>query len=172
MVHAKEKGKSARRVKEIFEVESVDAKSGEVKTRKIFEWDPATDTFKKINESNKVQKIVTSIGGKLEDALQEIKLRQKILEMFEQKGIKDYLEITKQINLYYKEPSKILDQMGDFAPQIKVPEEKISKEEVKTEIGKEISQKIQVQVDSLKKEIRKRISILNLFGMKEIRDKQ
>ena len=175
MVHAKEKGKSARRVKEIFEVESVDAKTGEVKTNKIFEWDPATDTFKKLNESIKVQKVVTSIGGNMEDALEEINRRQKILEWFEQKGIKDYLEITKEINLYYKEPKKILDQMGDFLPikatiEKEIGEVKEVPEEISEGIG--IPKEIPLQVaTTVKKEIRKRISILDLLGMKEIREK-
>lgn len=177
MVHAKEKGKSARRVKEIFEVESVEAKTGEVKTRKIFEWDPTTDIFKKVNESIKVQKIVTSIGGKLEDALQEINRRQKILEWFSQKGITDYLEITKQINLYYKEPSKILEQMGDFTSPIKIVSqvEEIP-EQVKTQVPEKMPEEIPKQMPlqvatAVKREVRKRTSILDLLGMKEIREK-
>jgi len=175
MIHAKEKGKSARRVKEIFEVESVDAKTGEVHTRKVFEWDPATDTFRKVNESIKVQKIVSTIGGNDEEAIEEISRRQRILEWFAQKGIKDYLEVTKQINTYYKEPQKILGPMGDFAPQIKIapqlPREN-AKPEMKTDL-KEVPIGVpQVEIPAVtKKEPRKRMSILDLLGMKEVREK-
>ena len=180
MVHAKEKGKSARRVKEIYEIESVDAKTGEVKTRKIFEWDPVTDAFTKINESIKVQKVVTAIGGNMEEALQEIERRQKILEWFGQNGIKDYLEITKQINTYYKEPQKILDQMKGFVPPIMVApklqmetehEEKLIQAIPKTPQEISVPEEIPVRVMPAKKEARKRISILDILGMKEIREK-
>jgi archaeal flagellar protein FlaI len=176
MVHAKEKGKSARRVKEVFEVESVDAKTGEVKTRKIFEWNPASDTFKKVNESIKVEKIVTSIGGNMEDALQEINTREKILEWFSEKGIKDYLEITQQINLYYKEPSKILEQMGDFMPPTRASQVQEIPEQGRTEVSEKMLEGIPKQMPlqvarAAKKGIRKRISILDLLGMKEIREK-
>jgi flagellar protein FlaI len=176
MIHAKEKGKSARRVKEVVEVESVDPKTGEVHTRKVFEWDPVTDTFKKVNESIKVQKIVSTIGGELEEALEEINRRQRILEWFEQKGIKDYLQVTNQINAYYKEPQKILGPMGDFAPQIKIAPQ-LPKESAKKEVNAEVPKEIAVQAAAAevpattKKEQRKRTSILDLLGMKEVREK-
>jgi flagellar protein FlaI len=113
IVHAREKGKSARRIKEVVEVESVDAKTGEVKTVPIFTWNPSTDTFEKVNESIKVKKFVTAKGGRIEDALAEIERRKKILEWLRAKGIKDYLEVTKIINLYYKEPRKVFEMIGE-----------------------------------------------------------
>src|SRR3989338_2975372 len=76
MIHAREKGKSARRMKEVHEVESVDARTGEVKTRKIFEWDPVTDSYRKMAESLKIQKLVASVGTTLEGAEKEIKRRE------------------------------------------------------------------------------------------------
>jgi flagellar protein FlaI len=51
MAHTKEKGKSARRIKEVVEIEGVDPKTDEVKTNTIFKWDPSTDSFEKINDS-------------------------------------------------------------------------------------------------------------------------
>jgi len=171
MVHAKEKGKSARRVKEVFEVESVDAKTGEVNTRKIFDWDPVSDNFKKVGESIKVPKIVATLGGNMEQAVEEINRRQKILEWLKEKGIRDYLEVTKQINLYYKEPQKILDQIKDITIKPVIAKSVMLQQEVKQEPEK-LPEQIPVQVAQVKKEQRKRTSILDLLGMKEIREKQ
>ncbi len=109
MIHAKEKGKSARRVKEVIEIEGVDPKTNEIKSRVIFRWNPVTDTFEKVNESIKIEEIAVSKGGKLADALLEIERRKRILEWMAKKKIKDYVEFTKIVNQYYKEPSKILD---------------------------------------------------------------
>lgn len=165
MVHAKEKGKSARRVKDVYEIENVDAKTGEVHAKKIFEWDPVTDTFKKIDESIKIAKVVGTTGGNLPDALEELKRRQRVLEWFSAKGIKDYLEVTQQINLYYKEPSKILNQMGEFVAPTKnkfEPQIQVAAEKPQAQI-----QPQQVPVEAKKK----RTSILDLLGMKVIREK-
>lgn len=199
MVHAKEKGKSARRVKEVYEIEYVEPKTGEVHTRKIFEWDPITDTFKKVQDSIKVEKIVSSIGGNMQDALMEIERRQKILEWFSATGVKDYLDITQKINLYYKEPAKILSQISDIeaipAVMPHVQMQAIPKihpvtqlqPETETELQREpeipepeIQEEQETQPEELQpqaievrkpREKRKRISVLDLFGMKEIREK-
>ena len=45
MVHARTKGKTARRVKEIIEIESVDTKTGVARTNKVFNWLASEDKF-------------------------------------------------------------------------------------------------------------------------------
>jgi flagellar protein FlaI len=107
MVHAKEKGESARRIKEVVEIQSVDPKTGEVKANPVFRWNPTKDTYEKFYESIKVKKIAEEIGGKVEDAIKEIKRREKFLESLREKGIKDFIEVTKYIKFYYKQ-TKIL----------------------------------------------------------------
>jgi flagellar protein FlaI len=107
MVHAKEKGESARRIKEVVEIQSVDPKTGEVKANPVFRWNPTKDTYEKFYESTKLKEIVEETGGKLEDALKEIKRREKFLESLKEKGIKDFVEVTKYIKFYYKQ-TKIL----------------------------------------------------------------
>jgi len=108
MIHAREKGKAARRVKEIVETEAVDPKTKDVKTKTIFLWNPTSDGFERIEDSIRLKKVVAARGGKLEDALADIERRRKILEWLRENKINDYIEVTKYINLYYKEPEKIL----------------------------------------------------------------
>jgi len=132
MVHAKEKGKSSRRVKEVVEIESVDPKTDEVRTNLVFRWNAATDEFEKVNESIMVKKISLSTGANLEDTLKEIEKRKKIIEWLKERGVRDYLEFTKMINLYYKEPQKLLEMMEEkVAPPVEVKEEEKKVEEEK-----------------------------------------
>ena len=121
MIHAREKGKSARRIKEVVEVEGVDPKTDEVKTRVVFRWNPEKDVYEKVGESIKIQKIVTAKGGRLEDALKDIAIRQKILEWFRGKNMKDYQEVTNIISLYYRDPKKVLSAIGTMPIPIKIP---------------------------------------------------
>ncbi|MFH1622957.1 MAG: type II/IV secretion system ATPase subunit [Candidatus Aenigmatarchaeota archaeon] len=114
MVHAREKGKSARRVKQIAEVLNVDAKTGEVKTNIVFTWDPVSDTFVKVNESVTARKLVEAKGGTAEQAMKEMEVRTRVLEWMRAQGITDYTEVTKIINRYYKEPNILMEQMAGF----------------------------------------------------------
>jgi len=117
MVHARERGKSARRIKEVVEIESVDPKTDEVKTNVIFKWDPATDSFHKVNDSVIVGRLAVARGGIVSEAREEIERRRIILEWFRQREVRDFMEITRMINLYYKEPKKLYEMMGEtFVP--------------------------------------------------------
>jgi len=113
MIHAKEKGKSARRIKEIVEIESVDPKTFEVKTNVVFRWNPAFDKYEKINESSKVKKIALLKGADLEKELSEIKRRERFLNWLLENGVKDYDEVAKFIVAYYKEPEKVEEMMKE-----------------------------------------------------------
>jgi flagellar protein FlaI len=151
MVHAREKGKSARRIKEIVEIESVDPKTEEVKSRVIFRWNPVTDEYEKVNESIKVSKIATSKGGTEKEALEEIEKRAKVIKWLKEKEIKDYMENVKYINMYYKEPNKLFEMMG----------EKIEEKPV-------LPTRIPATLLEKKKE-KLRVSILSLLGLKRER---
>lgn len=154
MIHAREKGKSARRMKEVIEVESVNPKTDEVKTRTIFAWDPITDTYKKVGESIKIEKVTLAKGGNIEYAKKEVERRKRIIEWLKAKNIRDYIEVTKLINLYYKEPEKLMEMIGEeFEGPVK--------ETPRIEPQK---QRIAVEVPREKK--RRRISLLSLLGLK------
>ena len=150
MVHAKEKGKSARRIKEIIEIVGVDPKTDEVKTNVVFRWDPAKDEFEKVNESIKIETLAKAYGASKEDALREIEIRKKILDWMLKNGITDYAKVTEIINTYYKEPEKILE---------KIKVEKIEKPVV---VKKEVEKKVEKP--------KKKRKIWEIFGFKVIRE--
>jgi flagellar protein FlaI len=131
MTFAKEKGGSSRRVKEIEEVISVDEK-GNVKTNLVYRWNPATDTFEKVNESFRLKKIASYIGVSYENVLEDIERRKKFLRWLLSQGIKDYLEVTKYINEFYKNPKKFEEIIGKVSVErMGVKEEKEIKVEEK-----------------------------------------
>lgn len=113
MTHAREKGKSARRIKELAEIVSVDPKTDEVKTNIVFRWDPVSDTYQKASESIKTEKFATNRGSTTEDANMEIERRKGIILWMQSKGIKDFAEAAKYINMYYKEPEALIKIIGE-----------------------------------------------------------
>ncbi|MCS7093590.1 MAG: type II/IV secretion system ATPase subunit [Candidatus Aenigmarchaeota archaeon] len=128
MTFAKEKGKAARRVKEIEEIERVD-ENGNVKTVTIYKWDPISDTFQKLNESIKLKKIASNMGVSYEEILKELERRKKFLRWLLNQGIKDYTQVTKNINEYYKDPKKFWQILGEVVVESK-PVERVEKMEI------------------------------------------
>lgn len=157
MVHAREKGKSARRVKEVVEIESVDPKTAEVKYRTIFKWNPEKDVFEKVFDSVKVEKVALAKGGKVEDAWAEIKTREKILNWMKAKGIKDYVEVVRLMNLYHKDKKKFFE----IAEGLEIEEE----EKFET---RKFEKKVEVVLPRVEK---KKIPLLHLLGFKIVRER-
>ena len=102
MVHARERGKSARRIKEIIEIVGVDRESEEVLTNVVYKWDAFNDNYVKVNKSVKIKEICEKIGLNYKKALQEIKRREKLLRWLHKNRIKTYEEVAKYIQGYYK----------------------------------------------------------------------
>ena len=120
MVNAKEKGKSARRVKSVVEIESVDPKTGTPHTIETFGWVPSTDSFSSnLEESYLLKRIAFDKSMSYEDMLKEIKRRKDVLEWMRKFGVTDYREVCKLINIYYKEPSIIMEWVKKNVPPYK-----------------------------------------------------
>lgn len=161
MAHAREKGKSARRLKEFVEIVSVDTKTDEVKTNVLFMWDPTTDSYQKVNESVILRKLIEAKGENFEDALAEIEKRRKVLDWLYSQGVKDYKEVVGYINMYYKEPGKLFEQMKEkYDVPVKTPQ---------TVMPIKVPVEIQKPKDIVNEEIPVkqpvRISMLGLLGL-------
>jgi flagellar protein FlaI len=160
MIHAREKGKSARRVKEVVEIESVDPRTDEVKYRVVFKWNPETDSFQEVEKSLKVERVTLAKGGNLEEAWAEIKRRERILEWMRAKGIKEYTEVVKMINLYHKDKKKFFEIVGEELEEIKPREREILPK-----------QEIKVVKKTEEKEKKKRTSLLQILGFRILRER-
>ena len=171
MTHAREKGKSARRMKEFVEIVSVDAKTDEVKTNVLFMWDPMTDTYQKVNESVILRKLVEAKGENFEDALAEIERRKKVLFWLHSQDIKDYVKVSEYVNMYYKEPAKVFEQMKEeycvkIKPETSLPVQIPSAIPMETPIQMEQKNEINEERVEIPVEQPGRVSMLGLLGLK------
>ncbi len=104
MVHAREKGKSARRVKEVVEIESVNAKTGTAETSKTFKWVPFEDKFNYTGSSQILKKISEEKGIQMDNIKKEIEVRKKVLNWMLENNLTNMGEVAKYIHDYYKSP--------------------------------------------------------------------
>ena len=160
MTQIKEKG-NKRKVKEIIEIVSVDPRTEDIKTNLVFVWNPVTDSYEKVNDSIILRKLTEARGENFEDVLIELERRKKVLEWLDSQGIKDYLEVTRYINMYYKEPEILFELVKE---KMEIPKELQNTKKLQIPIQKE--KEIIIEEKPAKK-----ISILELLGFKMIREK-
>ncbi|MEE9406081.1 MAG: type II/IV secretion system ATPase subunit [Candidatus Aenigmarchaeota archaeon] len=129
MSNAKEKGKSARRVKEIIEIQSIDSQTNKVLGTKTFMWIPSTDEFKDNTvESQLLHKISFERGISFPEIRKQLEKRKKVLEWMKRHNILQYDEVTKLVNLYYKDEDAIMDWVQrDIPPYQTKTKEAISR---------------------------------------------
>jgi flagellar protein FlaI len=117
MVNASEKGKSARRVKEINEVQSVDLRTGGVHTIKTFSWVPSQDKY---NESPGTSEVLRRIsfdkGIPYPKLLEEVEKRKKVLDWMQRHSVVQYDEVCKIINLYYNDEPTLMGWVAKDTP--------------------------------------------------------
>ncbi|MBU5689558.1 MAG: type II/IV secretion system ATPase subunit [Candidatus Aenigmatarchaeota archaeon] len=133
MSHAKEKGKSARRVKEIEEIKYIDPDSLKVVTNRVAEWEPSNDKYVFYGNSLVVEKIAKFKGITVEEAIKEIENRKSILEWMLKNNIKDFEKVSSLINEYYKNPEKTLSRLQGFRAKLEIIEPKTVEVSVKKE---------------------------------------
>ncbi|MAH42391.1 secretion system protein E [archaeon] len=109
MSHAKEKGQSARRVKEMMEIVDVDWESGEAKTHQMSDWNAAKDNFSiaSLSSSYVVKKIADEKGLSVSHIIQDINDRKKVLHWLSEKDF-DWKEVAEHISLYEKNKKKMM----------------------------------------------------------------
>ncbi|HIJ17863.1 MAG TPA: type II/IV secretion system ATPase subunit [Thermoplasmata archaeon] len=106
MVHSREKGKSARRVKEIVEIESIDINSGAPLTTKSFVWIPADDSYEYRTNSWLLNKVSTEKGIPMNVVIREIAKRKKFLSWLYENNITNMKELSRYTSLYHRSPEK------------------------------------------------------------------
>ncbi|MEM5832415.1 MAG: type II/IV secretion system ATPase subunit [Candidatus Aenigmatarchaeota archaeon] len=107
MTHAKEKGATARRVKEVIEIVSVDPRSGEISSNVVFRWNPATDSFEKAENPIWLKRIAANTGIPEEVLNKEYEKRIDLLRKWKLEGKIDYVSFYSLIKSYYKKAIEI-----------------------------------------------------------------
>jgi flagellar protein FlaI len=110
MTNAKEKGKSARRVKEIVEIQSVDPHTGHPHTKETFSWIASADEFRNsVQDSEVLRRISFEEGLGYGMISEELQRRRQVLEWMQNHDIVHYRDVCRFINLYYKDPRTLMD---------------------------------------------------------------
>lgn len=107
MQRAPQFGKSARRIKEIAELESVDPATGKARVNRVFTWSPLYDRYDK-HRSYVFEVISTEFGLPLAQIGREVEDRKKFLEWMYSNKIFNFNEVGKLISLYYKDKKKAM----------------------------------------------------------------
>ena len=106
MVHAREKGKSARRVKEIIEIRDVDKDSGNARVNKVFSWMASQDEFEFRGNSWLLSEISKQKGIPMIDIIRDLSKRKTIIEWLSANNIIKIEDVSKYISMYHKNPAK------------------------------------------------------------------
>ncbi len=113
MIHAREKGETARRVKEVVEIESVDPKTGVARTNAVYYWSPDEDKFEFSRKGSSwyLQELAAHKGVRLEDLWEELKKRKLVLEWMQKKGITKFKDVASILAQYRKDPQSVLKKV-------------------------------------------------------------
>ncbi len=109
MTKAKEISESARRIREITEIVSVDKTTGEIMKNIVFVWNPFEDKYERMNESQKIRSICLKYGITYENALKEIEDRKRVIDWLVQNNKKEYKEVAEIIKMYYLSKETVMN---------------------------------------------------------------
>ena len=109
MTHAYERGASARRIKEIVEIDHVDSKTDNVVTNKAFGWNPAKDDYVH-GKAGILEKIGQIKGYSNEYIKKEMTDRKKVIEWLVDKNF-DWKEVTQYFAEYKRDKQKLMNMI-------------------------------------------------------------
>ncbi len=107
------RGVRKRRAKEIVEIVGIDPNSKDLLINPIFKWDPATDSFVQLSDSNKLDKVANYTGVDIIEVIDELNRRKRFLELLYEKGIRNYREVTRHIHMYYRNPELAVEALRE-----------------------------------------------------------
>ncbi|MEM5829398.1 MAG: type II/IV secretion system ATPase subunit [Candidatus Aenigmatarchaeota archaeon] len=111
MLLTRYKNKQVRRITEIMEVCGIDEKTKTPIFNRVFKWNPNTDKFETCNESVILKRISELTGLSEKEIKEELERRMLVLDWLQRNNVLDYEEFCSIINLYYKNPSRLLSSI-------------------------------------------------------------
>ena len=139
ITHASQCGKSARRLKEVAEIESIDTNTGKSHPILSFTWSPVFDRHEK-HHSYILEKISMEYGVPLAKIDEEINIRTRMMEWMLDKKIHGFNEVTHYISMYYKEKEKIVELMEKDGFYVTSGSEKLNNQKTDAEVQKKIDE--------------------------------
>jgi len=107
MLRTEIKGRPARRATTATEVVTLESKTKEIATREIFRWNPKGDRFRKVHPSYVLERNMEKFNLTEEEIERELKQRKVVLEWMVENKIRHYIEVSKVIREYYRDPERV-----------------------------------------------------------------
>jgi len=103
-----------RRVTEVSEITGVQGDTGRAMFKKVYEWDPASDSFifciKSASDSHIFQRIAELKHVPMETLLEELKKREFILTWMVQRNSRRYEDVADAVRRYYLNPNEVYNR--------------------------------------------------------------
>jgi flagellar protein FlaI len=112
MTHAKGVEKSARRVKNVHELQKVVGESASARTNQAFSWTATDDSFNRRGEPYLFDQISKDYGVSKQKLMDELENRTRLLEWLQDKGVKDFDKVSSIVAEYYKNKDEILKMIN------------------------------------------------------------
>ncbi len=112
MTHARQYGENARRVKGVYEVETI-TPEGSPRTNEYISWTPIDDTFTFKEQSTILEEVRQQFGFTQDELEEEIKNRVKVLKWMQDKGYTDFSEVSRVVSEYYKDKDTVLEAVEE-----------------------------------------------------------
>jgi flagellar protein FlaI len=101
-----------RRNESVTEIVSVDPTSGETTIKRLFEWDPGTDSFKMLGDSHVLMEIMGERGWSSDKVTKEMENKEKILRYAVEHNIASPKDVASLVNMYYYNSDKVLKMIS------------------------------------------------------------
>ena len=111
LTHAHEIGPSARRVREVTEIEAVDPPTNKARTNIAFSWIAADDSFSQREYSWLLQKISQLKGLTIDELREDIAQRAALLKWAQKKGIRNYKDFANLIAEFYHDRAALMKKV-------------------------------------------------------------
>jgi flagellar protein FlaI len=105
------KNKRARRCKQVIEIIDIDPTTKEILTNEVFRWDPVEDKFVYSGKSYVLERIRGEKDMSREQMTEELKRRSRVIELMNQKNIREFRDVALLVNKYIDNPSLTLKEI-------------------------------------------------------------
>jgi len=110
-MHIKKGERSMRKISNIVEILELDRDTGDLITNTAFKWLPDTDTFQWQGRSFLFDRIRDTYGVSKETLNEELEYRTDFILWLQKNDIRDYEEVTRMIQVYYRDKEEVLGWM-------------------------------------------------------------
>jgi flagellar protein FlaI len=103
--------KRVMRINTVVEVLDVERTTQNLITNNVFSWDPRNDIFNYIGRSYHVESISKQIGKTPDSLMEDLRHKERFLQMLQQKKVSYYKDVSRFIGAYYTDPVTAMQEL-------------------------------------------------------------